>query len=286
MSKGLHPRWKGKPNFEQINSRKLGANKERFDHNIRRSELKKSMTPLFEFKHKEAFCAMHYHCGTCNITEIIWNSRDGVTPSMVRCNEPGCDGVMKHIHFNLDAVHLEYNLLHNQRYFRDGTIEDAMSITKEVYDRSKKDMLASGHFESELEWQTARGAAVVDVRMGEGTPFPQGWPKLDTHTINPKQIEDALRHKILAAAKTLNLGIKITDIDHVTEDEREYHSWVFTLQVNILDQRHEHSLLVGWDGYDFGMQKGEDIEVDEITPAGIMISLYADFFFEKYPVDV
>jgi len=42
------------------------------------------------YKHKEAFCLMRYQCNKCGHHEIIWNSRDGVTPFGTVC--PSCNG--------------------------------------------------------------------------------------------------------------------------------------------------------------------------------------------------
>lgn len=49
------------------------------------------------FKHAEAFCLMHYRCAICGYTEIIWNSRDGVTPFCLKC--PRC-GQLRETHEN------------------------------------------------------------------------------------------------------------------------------------------------------------------------------------------
>lgn len=45
-------------------------------------------------RHPEAYCLMHYRCEKCGKWEILWNSRDGVTPFCVKCRN--CDGTMKH----------------------------------------------------------------------------------------------------------------------------------------------------------------------------------------------
>ena len=38
-----------------------------------------------KYKHAEAYCLMKYKCEKCGKTEILWNSRDGVTPFMIKC---------------------------------------------------------------------------------------------------------------------------------------------------------------------------------------------------------
>lgn len=42
----------------------------------------------------EGFCNMVYVCEHCHTTDMIWNSRDGVTPFMLSCL--ACEGTMKH----------------------------------------------------------------------------------------------------------------------------------------------------------------------------------------------
>jgi len=51
--------------------------------------------------HAEAFCLMRYECRDCDHQEIIWNSRDGVTPFMMQC--PACWGTeMVHVDWSDD----------------------------------------------------------------------------------------------------------------------------------------------------------------------------------------
>ena len=38
-----------------------------------------------EYKHAEAFCLMKYRCEKCGQAEVVWNSRDGVTPFIINC---------------------------------------------------------------------------------------------------------------------------------------------------------------------------------------------------------
>ena len=48
-----------------------------------------------ESKHEEAHALMIYQCQSCGFPEVIWNSRDGVTPFSVGC--PKCKKTMHHI---------------------------------------------------------------------------------------------------------------------------------------------------------------------------------------------
>lgn len=47
------------------------------------------------YNHAEAFCLMNYRCEKCKTIEVLWNSRDGVTPYIINCEK--CDGHMQHI---------------------------------------------------------------------------------------------------------------------------------------------------------------------------------------------
>lgn len=50
-------------------------------------------------KHPEAFCVMKYKCEKCLSIEMIWNSRDGVTPFTIMCK---CGGCMEHVEWKND----------------------------------------------------------------------------------------------------------------------------------------------------------------------------------------
>lgn len=49
-----------------------------------------NVKPPEEYRHAEAFCLMTYLCKGCGHREVIWNSRDGVTPFAATC--PSCGG--------------------------------------------------------------------------------------------------------------------------------------------------------------------------------------------------
>ena len=54
-----------------------------------------------KYNHGEAFCAMSYRCEN-GCKEVLWNSRDGVTPFTLRCVE--CGGVMEHVNWRDDVL--------------------------------------------------------------------------------------------------------------------------------------------------------------------------------------
>jgi hypothetical protein len=70
-----------------------------------------------KYKHAEAYCLMKYKCEKCRKTEILWNSRDGVTPFMINCEK--CDGHMQHTDWNEDKRIINYIPKIGQRVFID-----------------------------------------------------------------------------------------------------------------------------------------------------------------------
>lgn len=63
---------------------------------------KKTSVATSKHQHSEAFKLMHYECNECHKTELIWNSRDGVTPFGLPCIHPKCEGIMHHVHWDKD----------------------------------------------------------------------------------------------------------------------------------------------------------------------------------------
>lgn len=59
------------------------------------------MRRVMETFHGEAFNLMTYRCESCQMYEIIWNSRDGVTPFMVTCRK--CKSMMQHEAWSVDV---------------------------------------------------------------------------------------------------------------------------------------------------------------------------------------
>jgi hypothetical protein len=124
-----------------------------------------------EFKHKEAFALMWYRCDGCGHTERFWNSRDGVTPfGGIRCPSCGLQGLhggLSHLAFHLDEYAPDHKPYPGQRFWRDGTADEARAILERRFASFKE-----------------RGQEVpLDVRMKMfaeiGLPsseFPPGWP--------------------------------------------------------------------------------------------------------------
>lgn len=83
-------------------------------------------------QYKEAFCLMLYRCDACNCIELLWNSRNGVTPFCVRCRQ--CPGGMTHANWELDKRMPNYKPHTGQRVFVDLTEEKCRKYTAKKVD--------------------------------------------------------------------------------------------------------------------------------------------------------
>lgn len=72
---------------------------------------------MSKYNHPEAYCLMKYFCKSCHTSEILWNSRDGVTPFIIRCK--WCGGEASHIDWDKDQCNPNYTPMHGQRVFID-----------------------------------------------------------------------------------------------------------------------------------------------------------------------
>lgn len=119
--------------------------------------------------HVEAFCLMTYRCENCGHCETIWNSRDGVTPFGLNC--PSCGKAsLYHINFQGDVYAPDHTLHSGQRFFRDGTIDEAEAIILRRVDRFKdKYPIPPEQVEKMLQ----------EIRNGTSTDFQPGWPTID-----------------------------------------------------------------------------------------------------------
>lgn len=121
-----------------------------------------------EMKHGEALKLMWYAC-ECGHRERIWNSRDGVTPFMTSC--PSCGKLsLTHVDWGLDEPTWGYTPHLQQRFWRDGTKEEAMQILARRFDKARE----KGHPVPEDVKRS-----IMD-KVGEwDSEFREGWPKLD-----------------------------------------------------------------------------------------------------------
>ena len=78
--------------------------------------------------HAEAFCHMTYECEKCGFREIIWNSRDGVTPFIISCRK--CGNVSQHTDWQDDIYDPTYRPAIGDRIFINITREKAEEYAK------------------------------------------------------------------------------------------------------------------------------------------------------------
>lgn len=134
-----------------------------------------------KFKHREAFCVMEYSC-KCGHKEAIWNSRDGVTPFCMVC--PSCGskdelGTLMHSNFHNDFFNKDHVLNPNQKFWRDGTPDEAVEIIRKRYESFKGTEWEKNDLEIEL--------ILVDVKRADNGEdshwheFRKGWPMLDAN---------------------------------------------------------------------------------------------------------
>lgn len=80
-------------------------------------------------QHVEAFCLMQYACRECRHSEIIWNSRDGVTPFGTAC--PSCGGAsLYHVNFAMDRYAPDHKPHKGQRVWISMTLERARAFAR------------------------------------------------------------------------------------------------------------------------------------------------------------
>lgn len=122
-------------------------------------------------EHKEAFCLMWYGC-KCGHRERIWNSRDGVTPFGTTC--PSCRGIMDHVDWRADTLAPDHKLTIGQRFWRDGTPDEAEAIMRRRIEKAK-----GTRWEVPTEEIDALVASVCG-KQDEGE-FRKGWPTLEVY---------------------------------------------------------------------------------------------------------
>lgn len=119
------------------------------------------------YKHAEAFALMWYAC-SCGHRERIWNSRDGVTAFGSSC--PSCGNIMDHVDWKKDQIAVNHKLHRGQRFWRDGTVEDAVKIVE----RSLKRFAEDGHPPPTAVANKMRAEAANQTGN-----WQLGWPMLD-----------------------------------------------------------------------------------------------------------
>ena len=118
--------------------------------------------------HGEAFMLMAYAC-KCGHREMIWNSRDGVTPfgsSCPSCGQPS----LQHVDWKADVYEPQHKLHKWQRFWRDGTPDEAEMIMRRRIEAMKDQYPISPE---------DADALIQRCRAGDEGEFQNGWPMLD-----------------------------------------------------------------------------------------------------------
>lgn len=124
-----------------------------------------------KYNHKEAFCLMRYGCQDCNHRELIWNSRDGVTPFGTTC--PSCGNLnFVHMDWHWDKLTPNYKLNPYQKFWREGTQEEAVALITAQYN----DYLKHNPIEN-ISQRLA--IAIQNIKDGKSLDYRPGWPVLD-----------------------------------------------------------------------------------------------------------
>jgi hypothetical protein len=129
-----------------------------------------------KYAHKEAFALMWYAC-ICGHRERIWNSRDGVTPfSGLFCPSCGGRGLevggLSHVDWQLDQFAPNHKLHDGQRFFRNGTAEEAEAIIERriaYFVKAREEIPVA---------MCERVRAEAREQRGEWKP---GWPMVDRY---------------------------------------------------------------------------------------------------------
>ena len=124
--------------------------------------------------HAEAFMIMWYVCD-CGHSERIWNSRDGVTP--FACNCPSCGDTMKHQAWDLDEFAPNHKLHAHQRFWRDGTPDEA-----ERFMRQKIEAFRKYNVDNKFSLLLEKEEKLIEEARNGGHSFSPGWPFLDTNS--------------------------------------------------------------------------------------------------------
>lgn len=119
-------------------------------------------------RHGEAFMLMNYAC-RCGHREVIWNSRDGVTPFGLDC--PSCgETSLRHVDWKNDQYAPGHKPYRDQRFFRDGTPDEAEAIM-----RRRIKLCEGGPFECTPEY----AAELIKSAREGNSEFQKGWPMVD-----------------------------------------------------------------------------------------------------------
>lgn len=119
------------------------------------------------YSFNDAFKLMRYRC-PCGHMEVIWNSRDGITPFTAVC--PSCGELsLTHVAWHLDRCAPQHKLNPGQAFWRDGTPDEAKTIMRARIDSLRETWPLTPEEDREL---------ILEVRTN-GLDGYKHWPYLD-----------------------------------------------------------------------------------------------------------
>lgn len=125
--------------------------------------------PTQKHNHAEAFKLMQYRCEKCGKFEVLWNSRDGVTPLIISCRQKNCKGGMQHVNWQSDIYMPNHIPASGQRVFIDMPDELKMPTARYMVQRGMGDGL-------ELTDKPENIALRIAESFHEGDPWIITWP--------------------------------------------------------------------------------------------------------------
>lgn len=139
-------------------------------------EMQITDTGVSGYMHGEAFALMLYECKVCGGREVLYNTRDGVTPFGVPCRNEACNehemgSPMLHVNWKQDKCLPAFTPWPGMRVFRDGTLEEARAIMRRRIEACKG---------TEYERTPEETDAIVNaVTLDGNSGFRRGWPMID-----------------------------------------------------------------------------------------------------------
>lgn len=95
-------------------------------------------------RHVEAYCLMQYEDTVTGEIEIIWNSRDGVTPFVITSKN---GNEARHINWNQDLYNKDYLPVPGERIFVDMTESLARESAEKLVEKNWNVIEAGDHFQ-------------------------------------------------------------------------------------------------------------------------------------------
>lgn len=131
---------------------------------------------MTQYNHKEAFCVMQYRCQVCRFLEILWNSRDGVTPFVISC--VACTtGYMQHINWREDTSISIEKLMSNthlglrpSRVFIDMTPERAEYLADKFFREQGEELIKQYQHLQAIGEKELHARKVQEIYNGGNAP--------------------------------------------------------------------------------------------------------------------